>query len=155
MSLLQNMHFPYNAILPSSTSTFSPMQSTFKRKKINSCSSDVDSTFMLFMFLYCFFYSAVSDLFLLFHTAHKSISSLSPSFSLTGSPPSFHAGILCSPSQFLFSFSYLCLYNTDVVLWLLNASPLIAVRVFNCFLLHFFAAPQVTWRGGEEFEFCK
>lgn len=51
---------------------------------------------------------------------------------------------LIDPCQVLFSFSCLGLHNTDFVVWLLNESPLIGLRLFNSWLLHFFAASQVV-----------
>lgn len=61
-----------------------------------------------------------------------------------------HRTLILHLCQFLYSFSYLCLYNTDLVK-LLNYSHLIGVNVLNLFLFHFCCTPS-DLRGCEEFE---
>lgn len=60
MSSLQNMHFPSSAMFSVLSVHFCQCKTCLKKIP---CSSDVDLTFMLLIFLYCFFYPAISGLF--------------------------------------------------------------------------------------------
>lgn len=92
------------------------------------------------MFICCYF-SLLSDLFLLLHKAHKSISSpLSPFFSplvlqslLPFCALAFHVrSTLIYLCQFLFSFSYVCLCNRLCFMIFSYDSHLIGVICVSC-----------------------